>query len=473
MTATVREELYIAGRWRRPASDESLDILNPASELVIGSVPLGSAADARVAVEAAAAAQDAWARLPVRERADRLGTIADGLQARRDELIELLIAEVGTPRRLAERMQVDIAIATFRDAADLVAAELEAEEVGSAVVAKEPVGVVACITPWNYPLYQAALKVAPALAAGCTVVLKPSELACLSLFVLAEVIDASGLEPGVFNLVTGTGSEVGEALVSDPSVDMVTFTGSGSAGRRVAEVAAAAPKRVTLELGGKGASVVLEDGDLPGAVTHVLSSCLGNAGQTCAALTRLIVPRGRLAEAEALIADAVGSVVLGDPSDAETTLGPVVSAVQRERVLAYVDTGVKEGARLLTGDPRAHDTEAGYYVPATVFSDVTPDMTIAREEIFGPVLVVLAAADDEEAIAIANATPYGLSGAVWSADPSRARDAARRLHASTVYINGAGFNPRVPFGGYRGSGYGRERGRHGIAEFVQTKGYVQ
>ena len=338
------------------------------------------------------------------------------------------------------------------------------------MIVREPVGVVGAITPWNYPLHQIGAKVAPALAAGCAVVVKPSEMTPLCAFVLAEIIDEVGLPAGVFNLVTGSGPVVGEALAAHAGVDMVSLTGSTRAGRRVGAVAAESVKRTSLELGGKSAIVILDDADLKEAVPHGIEQCLLNSGQTCSALTRMLVPRDRLAEVEAIAAAAVETVVLGDPFDPDTTLGPLVSDAHRERVLGYIRTGIAEGARVVIGglEP-VEGIDRGWFVRPTVFSDVTPEMTIAREEIFGPVLVLLAYDDEEQAIAIANDSSYGLSGGVWSADRDRAERVARRLRTGQVEINDAAFNPLAPFGGYKQSGRGRELGPHGLVEFTETK----
>ncbi len=466
------DEHYLDGGWVASTGSGAFEIVNATTEQVMGRIPDGTAADVDRAVEAARRAQPGWAARPAAERAEWLRRIAQGLEDRGESLIALLIGEVGTPRRLAEPMQFRIAVDTFRDAADLVEKHESDEQIGSSVVSHEAVGVVGAITPWNYPLYQVALKVAPAIAAGCTVVLKPSEVAGLNAFVLAEVVHEVGLPAGVFNLVSGSGAVVGEAISSHPGIDMVSFTGSGVAGRRVAAAASATVKKVTLELGGKGANVILDDADLTHAVRHGLASCFANAGQTCGALTRMIVPRSRLAEVEALVAEFAPTYVVGDPMDAATTLGPLISDVQRDRVRSYIAKGIEEGARLLVG---GLSTEAlpptGYYVPATVFSDVAPDATVAQEEIFGPVLVIIAVDSEDEAVAVANGTQYGLSSAVWAGTAERARQIGSRLRAGGVTINGGKFNPAAPFGGCKQSGYGRERGRFGLEEYFQTKSF--
>ena len=349
-------------------------------------------------------------------------------------------------------------------------AQLE-EEVGNSLVVREPVGVVACITPWNYPLHQIAAKVAPALAAGCTVVLKPSEVAPLNAFLLADIIDSAGLPAGAFNLVSGQGSVVGEAMVSHPEVDMVSFTGSTPAGRRVSELAARTVKKVAIELGGKSPNIILEDADLSKAIKDGVGKCFLNSGQTCSALTRMIVPRSQLAEIEELAAAAAATWIPGDPLVKGTTLGPVVSAEQRETVRSYIKRGVEEGARARYRWEPARRTSltTGYFVRPTIFSDVDSQMTIAQEEIFGPVLVIMPYDDEEDAVRIANDTMYGLAGGVWSGDLDHAKQVARRLRTGQVEINGGAFNPLAPFGGYKQSGHGRELGKYGLEEFFEVK----
>ncbi|MGH7733495.1 MAG: aldehyde dehydrogenase family protein, partial [Gemmatimonadales bacterium] len=376
----------------------------------------------------------------------------------------------GMPFMLSNLIQVGLPVISFATAAQLATEFPFEEEIGNSLVVREPVGVVGCITPWNYPLHQIAAKVAPALAAGCTVVLKPSEVAPLNAFVLAEILDEIGLPPGVFNLVTGVGPVVGEAIASHPLVDMVSFTGSTRAGKRVMQLAADTVKRVALELGGKSANVILEDADLAAAVPAGVSACFLNSGQTCSALTRMLVPRSRLAEVEELAVQAAETYTPGDPFGAETRLGPLVSAAQLERVRGYIAKGVDEGAKLLTGGAEAPEgLEKGYFVRPTVFSEVRPDMTIAQEEIFGPVLSIIPFDTEEEAVAIANDTVYGLAGGVWAGDKEHAEQVARRLRTGQVEVNGGGFNPLAPFGGYKQSGVGRELGRFGLEEFLEVK----
>lgn len=374
------------------------------------------------------------------------------------------------PLRLSQIIQVGLPATTFASMPGLLRDTLFVEETGNSLITREPVGVVACITPWNYPLHQIAAKVAPALAAGCTVILKPSEVAPLCAFLLADIIDQAGLPKGSFNLVSGQGSVVGERMASHPDVDMVSFTGSTRAGRRVSELAARTVKRVAMELGGKSPNVILDDADFGRAVTDGVSKCFINSGQTCSALTRMIVPRSRLGEVEELARAAAASWIPGDPLVKGTTLGPLVSAEQRETVRDYINKGIEEGAQLIAGGAQPPDgLEKGYFVQPTVFSKVRSDMTIAQEEIFGPVLAILPYEDEEDAVRIANDTMYGLAGGVWSGSLEHAKEVARRLRTGQVEINGGAFNPLAPFGGYKQSGHGRELGKYGLEEFFEIK----
>jgi acyl-CoA reductase-like NAD-dependent aldehyde dehydrogenase len=470
----VRDTLYVGGRWVEPDGRGTIDVIGAVSEQPIGSVPEGTPEDARRAVAAARAAFEGWAGTPVAERQRLLLAIADGLEARADELASTITAEVGMPLKLSRLIQAGLPIAHFRLAASLLDELVLEEEIDKVLVVREPVGVVGAITPWNYPLHQVVCKTAPALAAGCTVALKPSEVAPLSAFVLAEVMDEVGLPAGVFNLVTGTGPVVGEAIVSDPDVDMVSFTGSTRAGKRVSELAAQSVKRVALELGGKSPNVILDDADLARAVPDGVAKAFINNGQTCSALTRMLVPRAKLAEAEQIAAAAAERFAPVDPFGEGIGLGPLTSAVQRERVRGYIRKGIEEGARLVTGGEEApEDMPQGYYVRPTVFSDVTPEMTIAQEEIFGPVLALMPYDDEDDAVRIANDTIYGLAGGVWSADPERAQRVARRLRAGQIEVNGGAFDLRAPFGGFKQSGNGRENGKFGLEEFLEVKALLR
>ena len=471
-TSTERNELFIGGAWVAPASTGVIEVVDPSTEEVCGHVPAGTPADANAAVAAARAAFDAgWGATTPAERAGYLTALADALEPRIDELGTLMATEMGMPLPLARMIQAGLPVANLRAQVDLMDEVTWEERVGNSLVVREPVGVVAAITPWNYPLHQIMCKVAPALAAGCTVVLKPSEVAPLNAFVLAEAIEAAGLPPGVVNLVTGTGPVVGEALAGHPEVDMVSFTGSTRAGKRVGELASATIKRVALELGGKSANVILDDADLSRCVPPgVTTGCYLNSGQTCTALTRMLVPRARHDEAVDLAVAAAEAVRLGPALAEGTQMGPVVSAAQRQRVWDHIVAGEAAGARVATGGTGAPDgLDTGFFVRPTVFADVTPEMSIAQEEIFGPVLAIMAYDSTDEAVAIANSTNYGLAGAVQSGDPERALAVARRLRTGSVDVNGGKFNLLAPFGGYRQSGVGRENGVWGIEEFCELK----
>jgi aldehyde dehydrogenase (NAD+) len=468
--ALVRDKLFIGGEWIDPTGDATIDVLNPSTEEVIGRVPEGTAEDADRAARAARAAFDGWSQVSPYDRAQLCGAIGAKLAERGDELAALIATEMGMPLKLARMIQAGLPAGTFSAIPQLVEQVQWEEEVGNSLIVREPAGVVAAITPWNYPLHQIALKVAPALAAGCTVVVKPTEVVPLNAFVLAEIVEEIGLPAGVFNLVTGTGPVVGEALVTHPEVDMVSFTGSTRAGRRVSELASQAVKPVALELGGKSPNVILDDADLSRAVPDGVAKCFLNSGQTCSALTRMLVPREKLAEVEQIAATVAESFTPGDPFDADSRLGPLVSDTQLERVRDYIEKGQAEGAKLVTGGAESPEgAESGYFVRPTVFSDVTTEMTIAQEEIFGPVLSIMPYDSEEEAVEIANDTVYGLAGGVWSADEQRARGVARKLRTGQIEINGGAFNPMAPFGGFKQSGHGREAGRYGIEEFLVAK----
>jgi aldehyde dehydrogenase (NAD+) len=470
-TVQARDKLFIGGEWVDPAGSGAIEVLNPTTEEVIGRIPAGSAEDADRAARAARAAFDSWSAVSPYDRAGYCAAIAAQLDERGDELAALITTEMGMPIGLSRMIQVGLPSMTFAAMPELVEQVMWEEEVGNSLVVREAAGVVAAITPWNYPLHQIANKVAPALAAGCTVVLKPSEVVPLNAFVLAEICATVGLPAGVFNLVSGSGPVVGEALVSHPEIDMVSFTGSTRAGRRVSELAAQAVKPVSLELGGKSPNVILDDADLEQAVTDGVAKCFLNSGQTCSALTRMLVPRDRLEQAERIAAVvAEEAFTPGDPFADGSALGPLVSEAQRERVRGYIEKGQAEGGRLVTGGAEPPDgLGTGYFVRPTVFSDVTPEMTIAQEEIFGPVLAIMPYDDEEDAIRIANDTIYGLAGGVWSGDEERAKRVAARIRTGQVEINGGAFNPLAPFGGYKQSGHGRELGRYGLEEFLVAK----
>ncbi|HTP95937.1 MAG TPA: aldehyde dehydrogenase family protein [Burkholderiales bacterium] len=468
---THYDKLFIGGRWVAPSTNETLDVHNAGTGAVMGRIPAGRENDVERAVAAARSAFDAWSATPPAERAEMLDKVSAGLKARADELARLIVQEVGMPLKMSVRIQAGLPIANFANYAKIAREYVFEKRVGNSLVVQEPVGVVGAITPWNYPLHQIALKVAPALAAGCTVVLKPSEVAPFNAFLLAEVIEAAGFPPGVFNLVTGTGSAAGEALVKHADVDMISFTGSTRAGRRISELAANTVKRVALELGGKSASVILDDADLATAVKGTVNGCYLNSGQTCTALTRMLIPESKYEEAAKIAVEIAKGFTVGDPLAESTRLGPLTSREQLERVRGYIRTGQQEGAELLTGGADAPEgvPPGGYYVKPTVFGKVKNGMTIAREEIFGPVLSIIPYKDEEEAVRIANDTPYGLAGAVWSKDEERAQRVARRIRAGQIDINGGAFNLNAPFGGFKQSGHGREAGVYGLEEFLEYK----
>jgi acyl-CoA reductase-like NAD-dependent aldehyde dehydrogenase len=468
----VRDAFYIGGEWVSAEGRETAEVIDATTEEVVGTIPLGTPEDVDRAVTAARAGFEAWSQTDVGERIEALRAITAGLQERAEEIAALVSREVGMPIGLSRMIQAGLPIMSFGSMVNLLD-ELELEQqIGNSLIVREPVGVVGCITPWNYPLHQIAAKVAPAIAAGCSVVVKPSEVTPLNAFILAEVIDAAGvLPPGVFNLVPGMGPVVGEAIAAHPGVDMVSFTGSTRAGRLVSQAAAETVKRVALELGGKSPYVVLPDTtDMQQAVINGIQKCYLNSGQTCSALTRMLVPRERLPEVEAIAQAVAEATTIGDPFEESSALGPLVSDTQRDRVRDYIQKGIDEGAKLITGGPDApEDKQRGYFVKPTVFSEVTPEMTIAQEEIFGPVLSIIPYDSEEQAAEIANNTIYGLAGGVWSDDPDHAKEFARRLRTGQVEINGATFNPLAPFGGYKQSGHGRELGPFGLDEFFEVK----
>jgi acyl-CoA reductase-like NAD-dependent aldehyde dehydrogenase len=473
MSVTRHTENFINGAWVASTGDEIADVFDSTTGKVMATLVCSSPADVDAAVRSAREAFIPWSGMTAEERATYLDRIAQGIASRASEFAPLIARETGMPVWLCELAQVGSAARKFAQAAELIRTyEFEAQ-VGNSLVLREPIGVVGCITPWNFPIAQVSGKVGAALAAGCVVVVKPSELAPSSNILLAEVIDAAGLMPGVFNIVNGTGPVAGEALASHPEVDMVSFTGSTRAGRRVGQLAIEGVKRVTLELGGKSANVLLSDLDeeaFSAAVIDGIGKAYFNSGQTCAALTRMLVPRDRLALAESVAAATVDAIQVGDPFAEGTALGPLASSAQQNRVEGYIQKGIDEGARVVTGGlGRPEGLDCGYYVRPTVFSGVTSSMTIAQEEIFGPVLSILPYDTEGEALAIANSTVYGLSGGVWAANSDRAKAFARGMRAGQVEINGGTHNPLAPFGGYKQSGVGRESGKQGLEEFFEVK----
>ena len=467
---SLQDRLYIGGEWVAATSRIRIDVHESGTGEVMAEVAETTELDIDRAVQAAAAAYPAWSATPPTERADYLEAISRGIAERTEELARSIAREVGTPIRHSRAIQVGNPIQIIAGTTRAIRDFQFQEEIGNVLVVCEPAGVVAAITPWNYPLQQVVAKVAPALAAGCTVVLKASEVAPLTAFMLAEIADAVGLPGGVLNVLTGTGSTAGEGLVSHPLVDLISFTGSTRAGRRISQLAAETVTPLTLELGGKSASVLLPDADIEKAAKFAVYNAFLNAGQTCTALTRLLVPQADQERAVAVAVDTALKLGLGDPLDESTRLGPLASQAQLERVRGYIRQGIAEGARLVTGGAESpQGLDRGYFVAATVFADVRPEMTIAQEEIFGPVLSVIPYRDETEALEIANGTRYGLAGAVWSGDQDRAVAFARRLQAGTIEVNGGAFNLSAPFGGVKQSGHGREFGRYGLAEFLVAK----
>ena len=470
----VYENLYIDGEWVPSTGSATIEVIDSATEEVIGRVPQGTAADVDAAVAAARAAFGSWSQTPVDVRAKYLRDIGAALAGRYEEIVDTISAEVGSPKAFSQLVQAGLSLGEWDSFAELVENYAWEERLGNSLVVREPIGVVGAITPWNYPLYLIICKVVPALAAGCTIVLKPSEVTPLNAYLLTEVFHEVGLPKGVFNLVVGTGPEVGAAISGHADVDMVSFTGSGRAGAEVTKAAAPTAKRVGLELGGKSANIVLDDADPAAIGMGAVFSCFINSGQTCSALTRLLVPESRKQEyIDAVVAEA-SQVKLIDPKADEPDLfhhlGPLSSKAHQERVRSFIQKGIDDGATLVMGGPdQPEDFPTGYYVKPTVFTDVTPDMTIAQEEIFGPVLSIITYTDDDDAVEIANGTIYGLAGGVQSGDVERAKAVARRMRTGQVDINGAAFNGVAPFGGYKQSGNTRERGRWGLEEFLETK----
>lgn len=465
-----RDSLYIDGEWVEATGDGVIEVVNPATEEVIGSVPVGSQADVDAAVTAARAAFPAWRSTTCEERIAALNALSAAIKENTEELAQTITAEVGTPIGYSRMAMVGTPRVVARSYAKLLETFEWEVEVRNSLIIKEPIGVCAFITPWNFPLHQIIGKVAPALAAGCTMVLKPSKEAPLNAFLLADIIDEMNLPDGVFNLVSGHGSDIGEYMSSHHDIDMVSFTGSTGAGVRVSQAAAPTVKRVTLELGGKSANVALDDADPQLVGKMAIGACYQNSGQTCSALTRLIIPESMNDEVCEVISGRIARYTAGDPLDDATRCGPMVSARQQASVSEFIQSGLDEGATLIAGGMGMPDgLESGFYVKPTVFADVTPDMAIWQEEIFGPVLVITTYESEEEALALANDSIYGLSGGVWSADAERAMAFARGMQTGQVSINGGPFNISAPFGGYKMSGNGRELGLHGLEEFLEIK----
>lgn len=464
----THDKNYIDGKWVPSSGTTRIPVTNPANDEVIAEVTAGTVADVDAAVAAARAAFPGWSETPASERADILTAIAGKLAERAEEIASTISSEMGCPISVSRAIQVPLPLNSFAESANIVREyEFETAYRGSTIV-REPFGVLAAITPWNYPLHQIALKVAYGLAAGNTVVVKPSEVTPLCAIILTEIVDEIGLPPGVFNVVFGTGPDVGEALAGHDDVDIVSFTGSTRAGRRISEVAARTVKKVSLELGGKSPNVILDDTDLASVVPASVQTMMLNSGQTCTALTRMLVPRDRVAEVEALAKATAEALPVGDPSDEGTAVGPLSSRAQQQRVLGHIRTALDEGARLVAGGEVDLDAP-GAFVRPTVFSDVTEDMTLHKEEVFGPVLAIEAYDSEEDAVRLANATDYGLAGAVWSGSRERADRIARRIRAGQIQVNDGAFNVNAPFGGYKQSGNGREAGVYGLEEFLEVK----
>ncbi|WP_207835417.1 aldehyde dehydrogenase family protein [Williamsia soli] len=466
-----RNELYIGGKWVPSAGDATIDVLEAATGELMARVPAGTESDVDDAVAAARAAFGEWSQSAVADRITVLRRIADGLLERETELAEMMAREVGTPIARSRTVQVGLGVTIFRSMADILETTPLEERRGNSLILKVGVGVVGAITPWNYPLYQLAAKVAPAIAAGCTTVVKPSSVAPLAAFVVAEIAEEAGLPPGVLNIVTGAGGRVGERLAGHPDVDLVSLTGSTSAGARVGQVAAAGIKKVTLELGGKSAFIVAPDADVDAAVTAAVRGCYVNNGQTCAATTRLLVPVGRLEQVEAKLVELVGGQRVGDPLDEAIDIGPMASREQQQTVLDMLSEVPADAVFLVGGPGEVSDLDerlrSGFFVRPTVVSRVDNNSAIARDEVFGPVLTVLTYDDIDEAIDIANDSDYGLSGGVFAADDDGAIAIARRLRTGQVSINGGRFNAMAPFGGMKKSGIGRELGPDGLDEYFE------
>ncbi|MDN3354921.1 aldehyde dehydrogenase family protein [Actinomadura sp. DC4] len=467
MTEHTPSGHWIDGEVASAESPETIAVVNPANEKVVAATPAGTAADVDRAVAAARAAFPGWAATPPADRAAVVGRIADGLQARVEEIADVITAEMGAPLTLSRAAQATLPIVVTRSFAGL--AVDWTEEIGPSLVVHEPIGVVGAITPWNFPLQQIMSKLAPALVAGNAVVLKPSEVAPLTARILAEVTAEAGLPAGVFNVVYGTGPVAGEAMSAHPDIDMISFTGSTRAGRRIFAVAAGTVKRVALELGGKGANVILDDADLPSAVEAGLARVFINGGQVCGAWPRMLVPAARHEEIVEMAVAGAAAYTVGDPRDATTRIGPLASEAHRQRVDGFIRRGIADGAKPVSGGPgRPEGLKIGAYARPTIFTEVDPDSAIAQEEIFGPVLTIIPYGDEDEAVRLANGTIYGLTGGVFG-EPEHALAVARRLRAGQVDVNGGEWNPLAPFGGYRQSGNGREFGRLGLQEFLETK----
>jgi acyl-CoA reductase-like NAD-dependent aldehyde dehydrogenase len=465
--------IYINGKWTTPIGKDVIEVINPCNEEAIARVAMGNAEDVDKAVRCARAAFTSWSMTPVAERASIISKLAQAMTARQNEIGDIIALEMGMPAPWSRMIQAGLPIATLNSFVTILQNYEFEYSINRTQIVKEAIGVCGFITPWNYPMHQIIGKVAPALAAGCTMVLKPSQLAPLDSYILAEIMDEIGLPPGVFNLVVGAGSKVGHALASHKDIDMISLTGSTISGIMVTQAAAETIKRVTLELGGKSPNIILDDADLTTAVLKGVYNCFLNSGQTCIALSRMIVPADKQKKIVEVAKATVESLKMGDAFEDGVYLGPMVDLQQQQSVREYIKAGIREGATLVTGGPeQPENLKKGYFIKPTVFADVRPDMTIAQEEIFGPVLCIMPYSSEEEAVKIANNTVYGLSGSVWSADLKRAQRVARQIRSGQVFINGADFDINAPAGGYKQSGIGRERSKHGLEEYLEIKALI-
>tara|TARA_B100000003_G_scaffold67830_1_gene60721 strand:- start:2733 stop:4151 length:1419 start_codon:yes stop_codon:yes gene_type:complete len=465
-----REELYIGGKWISPNGEGKIEVLNPTTEEIIGSVPIGNSVDLDLAINSARDAFTSWSNSSIDSRIDYLNRLTAAIKENTEMMAQLITSEVGTPIEYSRMAMVGTPRVVTRSYAKILESFQWEEEVRNSLIVKEPVGVVGMITPWNFPLHQIIGKVAPAIASGCTMVLKPSKEAPLNSFFLADLIHSIDLPKGVFNLVSGHGRDIGEKMAKHPELDMISFTGSTSAGIRVSELASQSVKRVSLELGGKSANVILKDADIARASSIAVNACFGNSGQECSALTRLIVPKIHLDQVIDIVIDKIEKYKVGNPLEESTRCGPLISKKQQESVNSFIRNGIEEGAKLLVGGEGMPDgLKRGFFVKPTAFSEVRSDMTIFNEEIFGPVLSIISYEDEAEALELANNSEYGLSGGVWSSDESKALNFARKMRTGQVSINGGRFNVSAPFGGYKKSGNGRELGIHGLEEFLEVK----
>ena len=470
MYMITRDAIYVGGKWVPASGKEKIEVVNPATEEIIGTVPVGLEKDVDDAISAARSAFPSWSKSSIEERQGYLNAISAAISERGDEIAEVITSEVGTPINYSKMAMVGTPRVVARSYAKILDSFEWEEELRNSLIVKEPIGVVGMITPWNFPLHQIIGKVAPALASGCTMVLKPSKEAPLNAFILADIIHECGVPAGVFNLVSGHGRDIGNAISSHPDVDMISFTGSTSAGVSVSKAASESVKRVTLELGGKSANIILDDADMPKAAKMAVYSCFNNSGQECSSLSRLLIPSSCRDEIIEMISSTMERYSVGDPMDEKIKCGPMVSESQQKSVSGYISKGISEGATVISGGlGMPNGISRGYFVKPTVFADVTPSMTIFREEIFGPVLSISTYETEEEAIIMANDSEYGLSGGVWSGDDQRAMRVARAMRTGQVSINGGAFNISAPFGGYKLSGNGRELGSHGLDEFLEIK----